>query len=419
MTGDQLLECRQSGLLELERVNYFPRQLLTVDDMVTERDYFLTKLRRHNRFLHGWGVVCGLEVTAAPSGKLSWRVQIGSGYALGPFGDEIYVAEPVFLDLAKCGPGAATDPCEPAVIHTDRAPRGRGAGQTVFVAIKYAECLSRPVRAMSVGCGCEEGCEYSRIRDSFELTCLEQVSSEPRSHWTLCDFITGRPLPSCPPCPTEPWVVLARVNLPASPADRVRDSDIDNVAFRRQVYSTTLLQDQVIKCCCGEAPPPPVLLKVGNIRILRIDRNSETLLFDMVAQAPDLQRPIPVPARGNALEVDFVNATVNSSTVIDGQTFRVEVVRIQDGQSFVAHAASPVAVSGNRVLWIAPGEFESFYNRDKIEYRVTLVGDGTTAIRSQDGLRLDGEPTQLPSGNDTEEGNFAFVFFVPPIDPIL
>src|SRR5262245_15867170 len=118
MADLQLLDCLQPGLVTLERVRYFTRQLLTADDMVTDQDYIRQKLRRHNRFLHGWGAVCGLEVTAAPTADAPWRVRIGSGYALGPYGDEIYVAEPVHLDLARCDSGAVTDPCEPGLLHT-------------------------------------------------------------------------------------------------------------------------------------------------------------------------------------------------------------------------------------------------------------------------------------------------------------
>src|SRR3954447_5911033 len=113
MKDIQIVDCLQPELIALEKVNYFPRQLLTVDDMVTERDYVLQKMRRHNRYLHGWGVVCGLIVKPAPTPAQPWLVQVGGGYALGPYGDEIYVVEPALLDLAKCGPKAMTDPCNP------------------------------------------------------------------------------------------------------------------------------------------------------------------------------------------------------------------------------------------------------------------------------------------------------------------
>lgn len=250
ITELRLPECIDSGLL---RMRYFQRQLLTVDDMQTDQDYFRAKQRRHNRHCHGWGSVCGLEVV--PDSTIEappWQVQIAEGYALGPYGDEIYVTDSIFLDLAQCGPGATTDPCEPGLL---RRPSS-SEGQQVFVAIKYAECVARPVRAMPAGCACdEEACEYSRIRDSFQIECLPELppSHQPQPGPTLCDIIQGRQLPVCPPCPSEPWVVLAQVNLPASRTTEITADMIDNFTFRRQVFSTAVLQNQLIACCCGEA----------------------------------------------------------------------------------------------------------------------------------------------------------------------
>jgi hypothetical protein len=263
----QTLDCLKPGLGKLERVKYFNRMLLTAEDMRTDQDFVLQKLRRHNRFLHGWGVVCGLIVTPAPTAEQAWRVQIGGGYALGPFGDEIFVGEPVFLDLATCGPGSVTNPCEPGLMLTAT----RAAGPVVFVAIKYAECRARPVLSMPGGCGCEdEACEYSRIRDSFSLECLADL---PASHKpdpdapTLCDIARGRRLLTCLPCPTEPWVVLAKVTLPGSRNTAVAETGIDNrPPLRRLVFSTALIQQQVIDCCCGrepEPPPPPRLTRLA------------------------------------------------------------------------------------------------------------------------------------------------------------
>ncbi len=260
MADLQLLDCFQPELVRLERVRYFPRQLLTPDDMTTDSDYFRQKLRRHNRYLHGWGVVCGLEVIARPIPGTPWRVQIGPGYALGPYGDEIYVAEPVYLDLAQCGPGAATSPCEPDMLQRPEAVEG----ETLYVAIKYAECVSRPVRAMPAGCACEEvECEYSRIRDSFEIGCLTDIPV-PADEPLLCRLIDEHQLPACPPCPVEPWVVLAQVQLPAPGTEL--DGNIDNVIARRQLHSTALLQKQLIECCCGEIPTP---VDTANLSIVK------------------------------------------------------------------------------------------------------------------------------------------------------
>jgi hypothetical protein len=71
-----------------ERVRYFSRQLITAEDMIDEQTFFLEKLPRHNRFLHGWGVVCGCAVDAAPTSQYPWRVKISSGYLLDPIRSE-------------------------------------------------------------------------------------------------------------------------------------------------------------------------------------------------------------------------------------------------------------------------------------------------------------------------------------------
>jgi hypothetical protein len=248
MKNLQVTDCTQPTAIKLERVNFFDRQLLTADDMTTERDYFLQKLRRHNRFMHGWGVVCGLAVTAAPSGDKPWRVQVGSGYALGPYGDEIFVGDAVYFDLAACITGGVTNPCEPNMT----TQGGAGATTTAYLGIKYAECLSRPIQVSYSGCGCDnDPCQYSRIRDSFQIQCLPQLPPQPAPPPTLCQVVRGGQIAPCPPCPTDPWVILAKVVLPSSSAMNITNSSIDNVSVRRVILSTAVLQDQIVRCCCG------------------------------------------------------------------------------------------------------------------------------------------------------------------------
>jgi len=236
----------------MERVHYFPRQLITADDMRAEQEYFRQKMRRHNRFLHGWGVVCGLMVTAAPSADKPWQVQVAEGYALSPQGDEIYVPEAVCLDLAKCGFAAQPHPCEPGVMVV---PQRRGKKNILYIAVRYVECPSRPVRIHPAGCGCDEtGCEYSRIRDDYDLSCMDEL---PATHRTItrgrsmCEFIKDGITPACPPCPEDPWVVLAAVNYPTNMSTPLTDDMINNRA-RRELFSTAVIQEQVVECCCNQ-----------------------------------------------------------------------------------------------------------------------------------------------------------------------
>jgi len=198
-----LCTCNEST--GLERLRYFPRQLLTADDMRAEQEYFRERQKRHNRLLHGWGVVCGLEVVPATSEDRPLGVNVCCGYALGPCGDEIYVSEPVPLDLTYCArlPFACdqTAPVQPPPI---------------LVRIRYAECPTRPIRTLPAGCGCDEtACEYSRLRDGFELQCLQVSDKELKD---ILDASGGTAagknakVPPCQPCPSDPWVLLAQIS---------------------------------------------------------------------------------------------------------------------------------------------------------------------------------------------------------------
>lgn len=202
----------------IERMRYFPRQLLTADDMRAEQEYFREKARRHNRYLHGWGVVCGCDVQGVPTAK-SPQVRVCPGYVVGPQGDEIWIDRCIEIDLKT---GAADQPCSvpcpcPPL---GEVPKVIDERATVYVAVRYAECLSRPVRVHPAGCGCDEtGCEYSRVRDSYEVKVLWQL---PDSHlkakkqdtiWcaTVHDNTAETlkrthllPVPDCPECDSDP-----------------------------------------------------------------------------------------------------------------------------------------------------------------------------------------------------------------------
>jgi hypothetical protein len=69
----------------LKRIRYFTGQLLSAEDFNDEQEYVLARLRRHNRFLHGWGVVAGLMVELAEGDTLV----IHPGLAIDCAGNEL------------------------------------------------------------------------------------------------------------------------------------------------------------------------------------------------------------------------------------------------------------------------------------------------------------------------------------------
>ena len=54
------------GLVATERNRYYTGKYMAARDFQDEQAYHRSKMMLHNRALHGWGVVCGLEVERHP-----------------------------------------------------------------------------------------------------------------------------------------------------------------------------------------------------------------------------------------------------------------------------------------------------------------------------------------------------------------
>ena len=259
----------------LERPRYFPRQLMTPDELTLEADYFRDRLRRHNVHLHGWGVVCGALVCVVPApaeeggGLKPWVVQVQPGYVLGPYGDEIVIEAGCEVSLQGNGVVRGDDLADPwcteVYVEQPDGPR--------YVAVRYREIKVRPVRAQPAGCDCDEtACEYSRFRDGYEIGVLDACPASHRPAETSDGNGEGvKRNPICPAVPDSPWVVLAEVTL-----DDGTITKIDNCACRRIVASA---RDSWYRCGSTDADHPPP------------EKESED------AQSTDAQ-PAPAPAGG-------------------------------------------------------------------------------------------------------------------------
>ena len=70
----------------LKRPNFRSGKLLTPEDLELEQQYFRDKLKRHNRSLHGFGIVSGLKVTSK-----SGQIIVAPGLALDCEGNELVI----------------------------------------------------------------------------------------------------------------------------------------------------------------------------------------------------------------------------------------------------------------------------------------------------------------------------------------
>jgi len=235
---------------QFDRLRYFYGQMLHARDLQLEQAYFREKLKLHNRCLHGWGVVCGLEVTPAPPDpdcvpvtdteygvirteidakkqalveaadeearkklraeieerrrKLTalgppsncmpkderTKVQIACGLAIDCEGNEIVVRQPLLVDLWS------------ALSADDRALLTSGGATDLYVGLCYRECPIDPVRPVVADtCGATSDCDYGKLRDSVSL-----VVTTDAERWK-----DDRCEPCCEAC-AEGCVLLARID---------------------------------------------------------------------------------------------------------------------------------------------------------------------------------------------------------------
>jgi len=145
----------------LKRNNHLSAGVLTAEEFQTDQEYFLEKLRRHNRALHGFGVVYGLKTK-----RQGTQIVVEPGLALDCGGNEIVVAQVVKTEL----PAEATE------------------SSSVYLCIRYAERYAEKL------CGVDSdrsGNESSLIEETFELVILSQNPHRnhrrQKSRWTACN----------------------------------------------------------------------------------------------------------------------------------------------------------------------------------------------------------------------------------------
>lgn len=133
-----------------ERNKYFYGKLLSVGDFQTEQKYMNDKRRLINRFLHGCGVVCGLNVVQADDCSLS----LETGLALDFAGREIVVDTPVIKKLSMIeGFDSYTEEDED--------------DSYLYLCIEYAEKEKEPVYNISGSDAKSE--EYNKIAEGYRI----------------------------------------------------------------------------------------------------------------------------------------------------------------------------------------------------------------------------------------------------------
>lgn len=356
-----------TAIAELPR--YYPRQLITPDDLTLEQNYFRDRMRRHNRLLHGWGVVCGALVCPATKTNadgtivlVPYNVVVQTGYILGPYGDEIILDCQRTVDLRTSGVSGVTgDACldapDPWCTQVYQTPSS--STNTLYIAVQYKQSMMRPVRVQPAGCGCTDtSCEFSRWHDGYEIGVLSQCPSctqaptssatqglRPSSRTGQTPVGTNLPAidltsnPTCPDCSCGPWVGLAVVTFNQSG----NILTIDNCACRRIVTSLS----QAYRSCTGLVPTvtsvTPTSLSSGATIWLTATGTGFYCGTKAAFAATD---PIQV-VQTNVQDSQTLNLAVNVATSATGTVNATLTVTNMDGQSSAAFEQSFTVGTGS------------------------------------------------------------------------
>jgi len=204
------------SVVELSRLRYFHGQPLSALDLRREQAYHLDKDRLRNRLLHGWGIVCGLDVRVTDkedcrpeeNDPTSTEVIVLPGSAIDCAGNEIVVRHPRPVYLSS-------------LLKADDMERLHKKPSTVYLTLCHREVLADPRRPLLAnGCEPSQSCEYARVIETFQI-CASTVAPDPG--------------PACEPCCGacgDPCLVLVAIEA-FDPAVPVRAEQLDTRGRRR------------------------------------------------------------------------------------------------------------------------------------------------------------------------------------------
>lgn len=206
--------CAACGAPLLERNRYFTGKFMTARDFQGEQDYLLCRQHLHNRMLHGWGIVAGLQVQLNPNKDCqSTTVVVMSGMALDCCGREVILASNQVVPVPRPNPSGSGNGIENQYKKEEFEER--------LLCLCYGEDNIEMVPSIYNDSGGGASTEQAnRIRENptFRLLRLDQVSA---GCWkggappTGCRDDCGDPIPGPagvgldPDCPCGTTVPLA------------------------------------------------------------------------------------------------------------------------------------------------------------------------------------------------------------------
>jgi len=156
----------------LTRPRFFTGKLIIAEDLAQEQQYVLEKLKRHNRSLHGFGIVSGLKV-----GTKSGKIAVDPGLALDCQGNEIVIGT-----IQLLSPPATAETRESAYVNiryvedsvdpvtTDGVAQDSTTKESFAIHVEKENCNRghRHVRARWLACGSPHALTIAKLKHSSQ-----------------------------------------------------------------------------------------------------------------------------------------------------------------------------------------------------------------------------------------------------------
>jgi hypothetical protein len=241
------------------QTRFFYGQRLDVHHFESEQRYVKGKLWMLNRMVHGYGVVCGLDVQP---GDDHTSVVVLPGIALDKAGREIVVP----CQSAK-QPIPPVDPTPPPSSNGGASkPAASSNGQDccdddyVHICVCFQICDTDPEPVLAGACGSTERCSPGAIKERYKIEVRQGRSQPIATEPVIADLLIGNRINypalarwvtepcGCPPPDT--CIPLANVKRPPA-GGTIAATDVD-ITIRPIVYGNDLLYQILLALTNGD-----------------------------------------------------------------------------------------------------------------------------------------------------------------------
>lgn len=251
--------------------NYHFGMLLGVEDFRAEQGFHVGRLRRHQRLLHGAGVVAGYAVDFDAT---TFELRVGPGYGIDLLGRDLMLEVTQCVSLPLWWEKHAKDEA------FDDIANPKDATFDLDVVVCYATCLDRPVPAIAEPCaGDAADIAHSRLCETVTLALVRHKAKDTvpgaASRYHLLRMWLGLEGPATDaegkPRADDQWLIdqfAALQALPATEQDAARRALLRELLARAVAATSSLPPDELTNLGVDESGRCLTLARLHDVHLV-------------------------------------------------------------------------------------------------------------------------------------------------------